>query len=394
MACFSNFGAPLLLPPAQRENVDTILEHLCDPGVQVYGRLGGNFTGFLPTEQLKANAECMQKRMQGNTEPQTEDLKFDEEVVKKITAKLEKMQEEEPVILSHDKSVKHEQTAESLEELREADAKAARKAAQKERLAWRLKAGAAMRCKGYAASIFASVAKHQESLQRLGEAAIKGLRKAGTPLTPAQEEELRSNLKLHDWSKLYMPASFAGSIYDPDLEMTLADFQDDTDPALQAFFACVVIHNLLEGSTLTGHHLNSLGLLGSSEASLAILTCLLNGPTSLVRIIEGILDGFQACVSERIISVKSADNSKDEKPIAENKWLKHHFQNLAPGTKHGLSEEIFVARMRLVLGETDLLSFAECRDAASYGDGADSQLLTTEMLMEKSVFFRTLVESV
>ena len=95
-----------------------------------------------------------------------------------------------------------------------------------------------------------------------------------------------------------------------------------------------------------------------------------------------------------VISVKSAHDSEDERRTAENKWLQHHFYNQLPGTEQGLSEEIFVARMRLMLGEPNLLSFDECLHAASYGKGADSQLLTTEMLMEKSVFFRTLVESV
>ena len=68
------------------------------------------------------------------------------------------------------------------------------------------------------------IAKHKEALMEYGRLSIEGLGK-----TDSENDELKRNLEVHDWSKFCMPLYFAGDIEDPDLGSRLAgEFKPDS----------------------------------------------------------------------------------------------------------------------------------------------------------------------
>ena len=176
-----------------------------------------------------------------------------------------------------------------------------------------------------------------------------------------------------------MPLYFAGDIYDPDLGSCLAgEFKRDSkDPMLQAFFNCVAIHNILEGSTKDGHH-EGIRVLVPSTSSSAIAEILSNGLPTEMRVLEGILDGVEAFMSGRYIVPKV--------PGGGDPWLQFEFDKAGPKKEQSIPTTLFLKRMELVLGQ-EFKTVKDCRNACSDDDG---DLYTTDELRKKSQLMNAL----
>jgi len=249
--------------------------------------------------------------------------------------------------------------------------------ARMHRIEARLGASPAERCRAYQELAQKSLAEHKEKLLHYAEVAIVALQ-----LSAEDAEILRDNVATHDWSKRCLPAFFSGSVYDPDLGATLVDFKDGTDPLLKGFFDAVVLHNLLEGSSSDGHHAAGVNLLGSCPNSDRIRELLDDGDPGPCRVLESVLDTIEASLSRRIIDLERADAE------LENSWLKFQFEQAAPGCAQEIAEDLFLARMQLVLDTPDLLSVEQCRSACS----SSGRLWSTDTLKANSRLYRALHE--
>ena len=302
----------------QQDDALSILEHLCADDVQVCGRwFTDGQRGFQDVKQINGYAKCILSRINEESPSFLEiepcDLEFDRGVCNKICETLR-------TIVSRIKVPFEAELPEYDYELELKDMEQGMERAI--RLITRLKSTPQKRCLDYHMQMSTKAAKHKEALMEYGRLSIEGLGK-----TDSENDELKRNLEVHDWSKFCMPLYFAGDIYDPDLGSCLAgEFKRDSkDPMLQAFFNCVAIHNILEGSTKDGHH-EGIRVLGTSTASSkAIVQILDNGTPTEMRVLEGIIDGLEAFMSGRYILPKE---SCDVDP-----WLRFHFEEAAPKKK-------------------------------------------------------------
>merc|ERR1719311_90940 len=342
------------LPEHQKTRAVDILNLLAD-GAKIHRRSFNALTGCIPQGRLGDFARCVQQRMAGNKEPQPADLEFDALVVAKLQRRVEKLRVEPRA---------EEANGDDFAKIHRIEA--------------RLRATPAERCQTYQKMNQKGLAAHKEKLLRYAGVAAIAL-----GLSAEDSAVLQNNVAMHDWSKLCLPAFFAGSAYDPDLGATLADFKDATDPLLQGFFDAVVLHNLLEGSTSDGHHAASVSLLGSGDDnSDRIRRVLEDGHPGPLRVLESVLDTIEASLSKRIIDQERADLD------AENSWLNFQFEQAAPGKPQALPEDLFLARMRLVLDAHHLRSVEECREACS----SSGRLWGTETLKANSPLYRALHE--
>ena len=343
--------AALSMLESLQKDAHRILQLLQEDDMKVYSRM----TGYQTRDQLKQYCVCVLKRIQGDYTPQKADLEFDEYVVKKLTLKLKSIR----VTFTSSTSSGY---AEEVEKMKLAT-----------RLINRLNATPEDRCAHYFSEIKEAVKSHKMALMAFADTATKAL-----DLNDEESKQLVVNLRAHDWSKLCMPAYFAGSLFDKDLGSTLADFKNQQDPMLKGFFDCVVLHNLLEGSTAVGHHAAA-ALVGNSASSVELKSILENGKPDKLHVLESILDTVD--VLESILDSDSEANS----------WLAFQFEKLAPDCEQEICEQLFIRRFQIMLGNGNLTTIKGCRDACTNALGA---LWNTTEFKEHSKLTKALLDGV
>ena len=212
------------------------------------------------------------------------------------------------------------------------------------------------------------------------------------------EEECRilaSYIKDHDWSKLLMPLYWTAAIYDDLLGYKIA-FK--VEEVTQFFFDLIAFHNLIEGSTLYGHHLNSLALVQpDTEAGRALLRLLQNGKADKMRSVERCGDGLEAALSQRCSLGRSAD------PYLQDLWLLNKMDTMAK-LQDAEAIEDFVRVFRMLFKDNSITTLEDCSASASQKtprklcvDWDESKLvmssgqkllLTSEQFEEQSVIFK------